>query len=778
MKEADNSLISTEVAKAVVSASYQDIFGVLGMHQHVEPVSKASSKKSAKKNIKTSAKDSAQPSLVARVFLPQASLVEVIDAKSSRKVASLEKIDEAGLFAGKLGRRRNRFKYFLRVHYLHDDGSTKVVETQDPYAFGSLLDEQQVYLFCEGTAERAYEWMGAHEREVDGALGHTKGMLFVLWAPDAQRVSLVGDFNHWDGRVNCMRKHPGSGLWEIFIPELEADVVYKYEIVASNGQVLPLKADPYAFAMEHPPQTASVATPKSDYQWNDAPWLEKREALADHYHQSVSIYEVHLGSWRQHVSSQSEQNDGKFLSYRELAKQLIPYVIDMGFTHIQLMPVSEYPFDGSWGYQPIGLFAPTSRFGEPDDLKYFIDQCHQQGIGVLIDWVPGHFPADEHGTGRFDGACLYEHEDARQGFHPDWKTLIYNYGRKEVQSYLISNAMYWLEQFHVDGLRVDAVSSMLHLDYSREQGQWIPNIHGGRENLEAVELLKQVNSRIYFNFPGAMMIAEESTAWPGVSHPLESGGLGFGFKWNMGWMHDTLQYMSRDPLYRQYHHNEMTFGLTYCFNENFILPLSHDEVVHGKGSLLAKMPGDRWQQFANLRAYYGFMWAHPGKKLLFMGGEFAQVNEWNNNHSLDWHLLEAPEHQGVSQLVKDLNRLYCAMPALHEFDCNSDGFQWLVPHNNHQSLFVFWRKGKEDDKGALVVVNMTPQTYHDYAIGVPQSGFYKECLNTDSVYYGGSNVGNQGGVMSIDKAHDGQKQLVMMNIPPLATVIFECQRQQ
>lgn len=761
MKEAVNSLISDEVADAVVTARFTDIFSVLGMHQHSD-----------------------EKSLVARAFLPQATVVEVIDAKTNRKVASLTQVDEAGLFAGKLGRRRNRFKYFLRAHYDDAIDGKKIIATQDPYAFGSLLDEQQVYLFCEGTAERAYQWMGAHQREVDGV----KGMLFVLWAPDAQRVSLVGDFNRWDGRVHCMRKHPDAGLWEIFIPQFDANVIYKYEIVASNGQVLPLKADPYAFAMEHPPQTASVAAPPSDYQWQDKLWLEKREALADHYHGPVSIYEVHLGSWRRHLPEQNNDNlsqnaqqtsvDSQFLNYRELAEQLIPYVIDMGFTHIQLMPVSEYPFDGSWGYQPIGLFAPTSRFGKPDDLKYFIDACHQQGLGVLIDWVPGHFPTDEHGTGRFDGACLYEHEDARQGFHPDWKTLIYNYGRKEVQSYLISNAMYWLEQFHVDGLRVDAVSSMLHLDYSREQGQWIPNIHGGRENLEAVELLKQVNSRIYFNFPGAMMIAEESTAWPGVSHPLESGGLGFGFKWNMGWMHDTLQYMSRSPLYRQYHHNEMTFGLTYCFNENFILPLSHDEVVHGKGSLLSKMPGDKWQRFANLRAFYGFMWAHPGKKLLFMGGEFAQYNEWNNNRSLDWHLLEEPEHQGVAQLIKDLNRLYCKMPALHEFDCNRDGFEWLVPHNNHQSLFIFWRKGKDNDKGALVVVNMTPQAYQDYAVGVPQAGFYRECLNTDSIYYGGSNVGNHGGVMSIDKAHDGQQQLVMMNIPPLATVIFECQAQQ
>ncbi len=496
---------------------------------------------------------------------------------------------------------------------------------------------------------------------------------------------------------------------------------------------------------------------------------------SDHYQGPVSIYEVHLGSWRRN----SEKIDGAqalgYLTYGELAEQLIPYVVDMGFSHIQLMPVSEFPFDGSWGYQPIGLYAPTSRFGSPDDFRYFVDCCHEQGIGLLLDWVPGHFPTDEHGTGRFDGSCLYEHEDVRKGFHPDWNTLIYNYGRPEVVSYLLSNAMYWLDQFHVDGLRVDAVASMLYLDYSREEGEWLPNIHGGRENLEAIELLKQVNSRIYFNNPGSMMVAEESTAWPGVSRSVDEGGLGFGFKWNMGWMNDTLQYMQRDPIHRQYHHSEMTFGLVYGFSENFVLPLSHDEVVHGKGSLLNKMPGDDWQKFANLRAYYGFMWTHPGKKLLFMGGEFAQRQEWNHDLSLDWHLLEDDRHVGVQKLIRDLNRIYRELPALHQLDCDEQGFEWIEMENRDQSILAYLRKGQADTAPVLVVVNLTPAVYPDYRLGVPRSGRYRECLNTDSEHYGGSNMGNVGSLQAHAEPFGGQPCQLTLCIPPLATVIFEWQ---
>jgi 1,4-alpha-glucan branching enzyme len=637
---------------------------------------------------------------------------------------------------------------------------------EDPYRFPSVLCDDDLYLFGEGTHEQVYQWMGAHVRQLEGV----EGTLFVLWAPDADRVSVVGEFNAWDGRRHVMRKHPASGIWEIFIPGVGQGLTYKYELVASDGKSILLKADPYAFAMQHPPETASKTASVQPYPWQDEQWMSTRASSSDHYHGPISIYEVHLGSWRR-----SPERDGGYLSYHELAAQLIPYVVDMGFTHIQLMPISEYPFDGSWGYQPIGLYAPTSRFGSPDDFKYFVDCCHDRGIGVLLDWVPGHFPTDDHGTGRFDGTSLYEHEDLRKGFHPDWNTLIYNYGRGEVISYLLSNAIYWMDQFHVDGLRVDAVASMLYLDYSREEGEWLPNIHGGRENLEAIELLKQVNSRVYFNYPGAMMVAEESTAWPGVSRPVEEGGLGFGFKWNMGWMNDTLQYMGRDPIHRQYHRGEMTFGLVYSFSENFVLPLSHDEVVHGKGSLLNKMPGDDWQKFANLRAYFGFMWTHPGKKLLFMGGEFAQLREWNHDRGLDWDLLEDERHLGMQHLVRDLNKLYRQLPALHELDCDEQGFEWIQMDNQSQSILVYLRKGYTDSPPVLVVVNLTPSTYTDYRLGAPRPGHYRECLNTDSERYGGSNMGNVGGVEARAEPWDGQPCQLSLCIPPLATLIFEWQ---
>ena len=600
---------------------------------------------------------------------------------------------------------------------------------------------------------------------------------FVVWAPDASRVSLVGDFNYWDGRHHVMRKHPGSGVWEIFLPNVTAGASYKYEIADKNGHLQPLKADPYALSMQLAPETASKVIHDSTYQWQDEQWMDKRATAPNHYHGAVSIYEVHLGSWKRNAEENTDAGHSPaYLTYRELAEQLVPYVVEMGFTHLQLMPVSEFPFDGSWGYQPIGLFAPTARFGNTEDFKYFVDSCHKAGIGLLLDWVPGHFPTDEHGTGKFDGSCIYEHEDLRQGFHPDWQTLIYNYGRSEVQSYLISNANYWLDQFHIDGLRVDAVASMLYLDYSREAGEWLPNIHGGRENLEAIELLQQVNTRSYLKNPGVMMIAEESTAWPGVSKPVEDGGLGFGFKWNMGWMNDSLKYMERDPIHRQHHHNEMTFSLVYSFSENFVLPLSHDEVVHGKGSLLNKMPGDDWQKFANLRAYYGFMWTHPGKKLLFMGCEFAQRDEWNHDQSLDWHLLEHDSHKGVQSLIRDLNHTYKNVPALHELDCDGSGFEWIDSQNSQQSILIYLRKGKEGTAPALVVVNLTPTKYENYCVGVPLSGYYRECLNTDSSIYGGSNVGNDGGVNSQNNAYAGQDNRVTLSIPPLSTMIFEWQK--
>ena len=744
MNNQASSLLANKEVSAIINAKHQDVFSVLGMHKHPNATG-----------------------VVVRTFLPEALKVEVIDSKTNQSVAILDLVDQAGLFEGEIGRQPDIFNYRLRVSY-----KTVTHLIEDPYRYPSMINNEDLYLFCEGTHEQTYQWMGAHELDFD----HVKGVHFVLWAPDASRVSVVGDFNFWDGRCHVMRKHPGAGVWEIFIPNIQANSNYKYELADKNGKIQPLNADPYGFEMQHSPGTASKVVKSSLYQWQDGEWMNNRATSSNHYHGAVSIYEVHLGSWKRNRESHSaiEHSPG-YLTYRELAEQLIPYTLNMGFTHLQLMPVSEFPFDGSWGYQPIGLFAPTSRFGNAEDFKYFVDCCHQAGIGLLLDWVPGHFPTDEHGIGKFDGSFLYEHEDLRQGFHPDWQTLIYNYGRAEVQSYLISNAMFWLEQFHIDGLRVDAVASMLYLDYSREAGEWLPNIYGGRENLEAIELLQQVNGRAYLKHPGVMMIAEESTAWPGVSKPIDGGGLGFGFKWNMGWMNDTLKYMERDPIHRQHHHNDMTFSLLYSFSENFILPISHDEVVHGKGSLLNKMPGDYWQKFANLRAYYGFMWTHPGKKLLFMGCEFAQRNEWSHDQSLDWHLLESDYHKGVKDLIKDLNHTYRDIPALYEMDCESEGFEWLDSQNSKQSILVYLRKGKTGTAPALIIVNFTPTSYHNYCVGVPLSGYYRECLNTDNIKYGGSNVVNGKGVNSENIAYAGQSNQLSLSIPPLATMIFEWQ---
>jgi 1,4-alpha-glucan branching enzyme len=744
MNNLAKSLLDNESVKAIVNLQHQDVFSVLGMH-NPPTVS----------------------GLIVRAFLPEALSVEVIDSKNNKLVATLNSVDQAGLFEGKLGRRKNTFDYRLRVYYKNES-----VIVDDPYRYPSLLTPEDLYLFCEGTDEQTYQWMGSHEVTVD----NVQGTHFVLWAPNASRVSVVGDFNFWDGRRHVMRKHLSSGVWEIFLPNVAASASYKYELADQKFHIQPLKADPYTFSMQLAPETASKVMQNSDYQWQDQQWINDRDRLSNHYNGAVSIYEVHLGSWKRNQENNADHiHAPSYLTYRELAEQLVPYAVEMGFTHLQLMPVSEYPFDGSWGYQPIGLFAPTARFGSSDDFKFFVDCCHRAGIGLLLDWVPGHFPTDKHGTGNFDGTCLYEHEDVRKGFHPDWQTLIYNYGRAEVQSYLISNAIYWLDQFHIDGLRVDAVASMLYLDYSREAGEWLPNIHGGRENLEAIELLQQVNSRSYAKHPGVMMIAEESTAWPGVSKPVDAGGLGFGFKWNMGWMNDTLKFMARDPIHRQHHHSEMTFGLVYSFSENFVLPISHDEVVHGKGSLLNKMPGDDWQKFANLRAYYGFMWTHPGKKLLFMGCEFAQREEWNHDQSLDWHLLEHANHKGVQTLIKDLNHTYRNIPALYELDCDNSGFEWLDSQNNQQSILIYLRKGQAGTAPALVVVNLTPSSYENFSVGVPLSGFYRECLNTDSSNYGGSNIGNGGGVYSVNQPYAGQEHLLVMSVPPLATMIFEWQ---
>ncbi|MBY0258753.1 1,4-alpha-glucan branching protein GlgB [Methylobacterium sp.] len=632
----------------------------------------------------------------------------------------------------------------------------------DPYGFGSSLDQADIDNLREVGSNVTYRILGAQARNVDGI----EGFRFAVWAPNARRVSVVGDFNTWDGRRHPMRLWQNGGVWELFIPGLKAGAHYKYEIRGADGSLLPLKADPVAFAAQKPPETASVLQGTNTPAWRDDKWMETRGAK-DPRHVPISIYEVHLGSW-----ARVAEEGNRYLTYQELGERLIPYVKEMGFTHIEMLPITEFPFDGSWGYQPVSLFAPTSRFGTPDNFAAFVDAAHAAGIGVMLDWVPGHFPLDAHGLGQFDGTHLYEHADPRQGFHQDWGTYIYNFGRTEVSSFLAANARFWLEHYHLDGLRVDAVASMLYLDYSRRQGEWIPNRYGGNENLDAIEFLRKTNEATYAHAPGTLTVAEESTSWPGVSHPTYTGGLGFGFKWNMGWMHDTLNFMSKETIHRRYHHHDLTFGLLYAFSENFILPLSHDEVVHGKGSLLGKMPGDRWQKFANLRAYYGFMWGHPGKKLLFMGCEFGQEKEWNHNQSLDWHLLDDGMHRGVKDLIRDLNHLYAGTPALHERDTEAGGFQWLVADDQDNSVIAWARKGREAGEVAVVVSNFTPVPRTGYRIGVPAAGFYREAINSDAEGYGGSNVGNLGGVQAEAVESHGQPYSVALTIPPLATMIF------
>ncbi len=619
------------------------------------------------------------------------------------------------------------------------------------------------YLIAEGTHERAYEKMGAHLIELDGV----KGTHFAVWAPNARNVYLMGEFNDWYGESHPLNSSD-SGVWTLFVPGLEEYAVYKYRIVAKSGQSFD-KADPYGFAMEQRPRTASVVVDLDRYQWGDEDWVSHR-ADYQSFDKPMAIYEVHFGSWRK---KPDPEWGIRYLTYRELADELIPYVVEMGYTHIELMPVAEHPLDASWGYQVLGFYAPTSRFGTPEDLMYFVDQCHQHNIGVILDWVPAHFPKDGSGLNFFDGTHLYSHADPRKGEHQDWGTLIFNYGRNEVRAFLISNALFWVEKYHFDGLRVDAVASMLYLDYSREEGEWLPNEYGGRENLAAISFLRKMNEVVHGVFPGVLTVAEESTAWPMVSRPTYMGGLGFSLKWNMGWMHDTLGYMSREPIYRKYHHNDMTFSLLYAFNENFILPLSHDEVVHGKGSLLNKMSGDEWQKFANLRAYYGFMWGHPGKKLLFMGSEFAQWQEWNFSAGLEWEALKAPNHQGVQRFVKDLNRLYQNEPALYEDDFEWTGFTWIDANDSDNSVFSFIRNAKSKDEFIVVISNFTPVPRQEYRIGVPKPGYYQEILNSDSEHYWGSNVGNDGGRNTEDIPSHGYAQSLSLTLPPLATLMFK-----
>lgn len=627
----------------------------------------------------------------------------------------------------------------------------------------SLLTDFDKYLVGEGTHLQTYEKLGAHLVELDGEAGAH----FAVWAPNARQISIVGDFNEWNPETHPMNSSD-SGIWTLFISGVGEYTVYKYHIVAQNGDRFD-KADPYGFAMEQRPKTASVVSDLNKYQWGDDDWVNRR-VKNQAIEKPISIYEVHLGSWRK---APDEEWGTRYLTYRELADQLIPYVAEMGYTHIELLPITEYPLDASWGYQVLGFYAPTSRFGTPQDLMYFIDQCHQSNIGVILDWVPAHFPKDGAGLNYFDGTHLYSHADPRQGEHQDWGTLIFNYDRNEVRSFLVSNALFWIDKYHFDGLRVDAVASMLYLDYSREDDQWVPNQYGGRENLGAIHFLRRMNEAVHEHYPGVLTIAEESTAWPMVSRPTYMGGLGFSLKWNMGWMHDTLKYMGKEPIYRKYHQNDMTFSLLYAFNENFVLPLSHDEVVHGKGSLVNKMSGDEWQKFAGLRAYYGFMWGHPGKKLLFMGGEFAQWQEWNFSTSLEWEALTAPNHQGVQRFVKDLNTLYKNEPALHEDDFEWTGFTWIDANDSDNSVFSFMRNAKFSDEFVIVISNFTPVVRYGYRVGVPQAGRYREILNSDSIHYWGSNMGNAGNVVTEDVSFHGYGQSVVLTLPPLATIMLK-----
>jgi 1,4-alpha-glucan branching enzyme len=716
--------------ESICEARYGDPFAVLGMHPD------------------------AAGRLWVRAMLPGASCVSVVDDVGDAPPVELVQRHAAGFFEGAVPGPAP-FRYRLRVG---TGGSFQTIE--DPYRFGPVLGETDLWLLAEGTHRRPFEALGAHPRVIQDVAG----TVFAVWAPNAERVSVTGDFNDWDGRRHPMRLRPQAGIWEIFLPGVAAGARYKFELrTRVDGRVL-TKCDPYGRQAELRPATANVvvAMPAAV-----APSDDRRRANSGDA--PISIYEVHTGSWRR---VPSEGN--RFLSWRELADTLIPYAVEMGFTHLELLPVTEHPLDASWGYQPIGLYAPTARHGEPGGLVDFVHRCHQRGLGVILDWVPGHFPTDGHGLARFDGTHLYEHSDPREGWHPDWGTLIYNFGRREVRNFLIGSALYWLERFGVDGLRVDAVASMLYRDYSRAPGQWTANVYGGRENLEAIDFLRTLNRSIRAERPEAVAVAEESTAFPAVSRAVADGGLGFHFKWNMGWMHDTLSYFARDPVHRQHHQGDLTFGLIYAFDENFVLPLSHDEVVHGKGSLLGRMPGDHWQRFANLRAYLAFMWSHPGKKLLFMGGEFGQPREWSHERSLDWHLLDDPLHAGVQRLVRDLNALLRSAPALHERDFESGGFEWIDYSDASQSVLAFLRRGRDPRRIIVSVCNFTPVIRHGYRIGVPLAGRYVERVNTDSRHYGGSDVGTPLGVAAAQSITWHQRPFSLeLTLPPLATMIFE-----
>ena len=718
---------------ALLRAEHADPFKLLGLH-HTE-----------------------EAGWVVRCLIPGAQRIEVIDSRHHVR-GELVRL-HGDCFAGPVHAPAGRFAYRLRV-YAADSAAARVLD--DPYRFGPQLGELDLHLLGQGQHWRVWQALGAHLRSVDGV----RGTVFAVWAPNARRVSVVGPFNHWDGRVHPMRRRD-AGIWELFVPGVSEGDCYKFEVLDAHGQIR-LKSDPLARRTEVPPATASRVEHERPFEWQDAAWMSAR-AQRPSRDSALSIYEVHIGSWRRTLQ-------GEPLDYDDLADTLVPYAVAMGFTHIELLPITEHPFGGSWGYQPTALFAPSARWGDPDGLRRLIDRAHGAGLGVILDWVPAHFPTDEHGLARFDGTALYEHEDPSLGRHADWGTLIYNFGRFEVANFLIANALYWLHEFHIDGLRVDAVASMLYLDYSRPAGTWRPNVHGGNENLEAVAFIRRLNEKVYEEVPGAITLAEESTAWPGVSRPTWLGGLGFGYKWNMGWMHDTLGYLGKDPIHRHWHHHQLTFAQLYAYSENYVLPLSHDEVVHGKGSLIARMPGDPWQRFANLRSYFAFMWTQPGKKLLFMGGEFGQVREWNHDASLDWHLLEdGPEralHRGLQTLVADLNRLYRELPALHRFDCEPAGFEWIDCEDSAQSVLVWMRRGEDPAQCAVVVCNFTPVIRESYRIGLPFAGRWQERLNTDAHVYGGSDVGNLGAVQAEPVPWHARPCSVALRLPPLSALIL------
>jgi 1,4-alpha-glucan branching enzyme len=712
---------------AIVAGRHADPFAVLGLHQTPKGTA-------------------------LRVFAPGAQKLRAVEIGDLTAFDLVRRHPE-GFFEGLVTGKTGRFLYRLSAA---NEGGTW--EFHDPYMFGPVLGPMDDYLLVEGTHKNLYGRLGAHPMVLDGIAG----VHFAVWAPNARRVSLVGDFNAWDGRRHPMRKRIESGIWEIFAPDLAEGTVYKFEIVARDGRLLPLKADPLAFASELRPSTASVVARTDNFTWTDSDYLIAR-ANRDQRRSPMAIYELHLGSWRRGP-------DNRFLSYDEIAAELIPYVQGLGFTHIELMPINEHPLDDSWGYQPIGLFSPTARHGGPAAFARLVDAAHAAGIGVILDWVPAHFPVDAHGLALFDGEPLYEDADRRRGFHPDWNTAVYDFGRAEVANFLAASALYWLDRFHIDGLRVDAVASMLYLDYSRKPGEWAPNIQGGNTNLEAVALLRKVNTLVYGEHPGTMTVAEESTSWPGVCLPTDKGGLGFGFKWNLGWMHDTLEYFSRNPIHRRFHHNEMTFGLLYAFSENFVLPLSHDEVVHGKGSIIGRMPGDDWQRFATLRAYYAFMWGYPGKKLLFMGQEFGQYAEWNFHHALDWSLCQYERHGGLRDCVRDLNALYRTLPALHARDCEAEGFRWIVVDDAVQSVFAWVRTGGGDDPPVVAVCNFTSVPRKSYRVGLPQAGAWREIMNTDAGIYGGSGLGNLGRVKATAKPAHGFPASAALTLPPLGVL--------